>query len=156
MNRGLDAILGGWQVSGFIHLRSGTRFGVSSPVSRLNNGQGNRPDRIGDGNLPPGQRTLQRWFDTAVFVNHLEEQTYGTAGTNPLYADGQGQLDSSILKTFRITERQALEFRADFFNTFNHPDFNPPRATVGSSANGRVTATSIDGRRMQFGLRLSF
>jgi hypothetical protein len=156
MSRWLDQVIGGWQLSGFIHLRSGTRFGVTSPVSLLNNGQSNRPDRIGDGNVPPGQRTLQRWFDTSAFVNHLQEQTYGNAGTNPLFADGQAQLDSSIFKSFHITERQALQFRADFFNTFNHPDFSPPRAVVGSSANGRVTSTSIDGRRLQFGLRLSF
>ncbi|MCI0628112.1 MAG: carboxypeptidase regulatory-like domain-containing protein [Acidobacteria bacterium] len=156
MNPVLDHILGGWQYSGLIHLRSGTRFGVTSPVSRLNNGQGNRPDRIKDGNLPSGERTLERWYDTTAFVNHLEAQTYGNAGSNPLFADGQAQLDSSFFKTFKITERQALQFRVDMFNTFNHPDFNPPRARVGSSSNGRVTSTSIDGRRMQFGLRYSF
>jgi outer membrane receptor protein involved in Fe transport len=156
MNRALDAILGGWQLSGFLHLRSGTRFGVSSPVSLLNNGSGNRPDRIKDGNLPSDQRTLQHWYDTTAFVNHVQEQTYGNAGTNPLFADGQSQLDSSLFKTFRFTERVSLQFRADFFNTFNHPDFNPPRAVVGSSTNGVVTSTSIDGRRMQFGLRAAF
>ena len=143
-------------MSGFVHIRSGTRFGVTSPVSRLNNGQGNRPDRVKDGNLPAGERTLSRWYDTTAFVNHLQEQTYGNAGTNPLFADGQSQLDGSIFKTFPIAERSALQFRADFFNAFNHPDFSPPRASVGSSTNGRITATSIDGRRMQFGLRLSF
>src|SRR5712692_2306338 len=156
MNPWLDRIVGGWQMSGFVHVRSGTRFGVTSPVSRLNNGQGNRPDRVKDGNLPADERTLSRWYDTTAFVNHLQEQTYGNAGTNPLFADGQTQLDGSIFKTFQIAERSALQFRADFFNAFNHPDFSTPRASVGSSTNGRITATSIDGRRMQFGLRLSF
>jgi hypothetical protein len=52
MPRWLDQVAGGWQYSGFIFLRSGTRFDVGSPVSLLNNGQGNRPDRIKDGNLP--------------------------------------------------------------------------------------------------------
>ncbi len=155
-NRVLDALIGGWQLSAFVHLRSGTRFGVTSPVSLLNNGADNRPDRVADGNLPADQRTIQRWFDTSAFVNHLQEQTYGNAGTNPLFADGQSQIDSSLFKTFHPVERVSLQFRADFFNTFNHPDFNPPQAVVGSSSNGVVTSTSIDGRRMQFGLRLAF
>ncbi len=122
--------------------------GRTSPVSRLNKGQGNRPDRVSDGNLPPDERTLSRWY--------LQEQTYGNAGTNPLFSDGQTQLYGSIFKSFRIAEHSALQFRADFFNAFNHPDVSTPRASIGSSTNGRITATSIDGRRMQFGLRLSF
>jgi hypothetical protein len=151
----LDAIAGGWQYSGFVFLRSGTRFGVSGNTS-LNNGQTNRPDRIADGNLPVDQRTLDRWFDTDAFVRHADWATYGNAGTNPLLADGMAQLDSSIFKNFRLTERTNLAFRWDMFNTFNHPDFNPPTARVGSGANGRVTSTSIGSRSMQFGLRLSF
>jgi outer membrane receptor protein involved in Fe transport len=152
----LDQVIGGWEYSGFLFMRSGTRFGVGSPVSLLNNGQGNRPDRIKDGNLPKSERTLQRWYDTAAFVNHLEPLTYGTAGTNPLFADGEQQLDSSFFKTFRLIERWRLQFRADLINTFNHPNFNPPSATVGSGSNGRVTSTSVESRQVQFGLRLFF
>jgi hypothetical protein len=73
-----------------------------------------------------------------------------------LFADGQVQLDSSIFKTFRLRENLSLQFRTDLFNTFNHPDFNPPTARVGSSSDGRVTSTSTDPRRFQFGLRLFF
>lgn len=152
----LDAIVGGWQYSGFLFLRTGTRFGVSSGTSTLHNGQGNRPDRVKDGNLPPGERTLERWYDITAFVDHLEEQTYGNAGSNPLFADGMAQLDSSLFKTFKFTERANLQFRVDFFNTFNHPDFNPPTARVGRSSNGVVSSTSTDPRRLQFGLRLAF
>ncbi|MCW5980171.1 MAG: TonB-dependent receptor [Bryobacteraceae bacterium] len=151
----LDAIVGGWEYSGFVFLRSGTRFGVAGNTS-LNNGQTNRPDRIGDGNLPVDQRTLAHWYDTAAFVRHPDWATYGNAGTNPLFADGMAQLDSSIFKTFNITERVRTVFRWDLFNTFNHPDFNPPTARVGSGSNGRVTSTSVAPRGMQFGLRLYF
>ncbi|HWB99505.1 MAG TPA: hypothetical protein VG672_22500, partial [Bryobacteraceae bacterium] len=154
--RWLDQLVGGWQYSGFVFLRSGTRFGVSSPVSLLNNGQSNRPDRVKDGNLPKDQRTLQRWYDTTAFVNHLEPMTYGNAGTNPLFADGEQQLDSSLFKTFRPMERISLQFRADFINTFNHPNFAAPSATVGSGSNGRVTSTTVESRQIQFGLRLFF
>jgi hypothetical protein len=152
----LDHVIGGWEYSGFIFMRSGTRFGVGSPVSLLNNGQGNRPDRVKDGNLPKSERTLRRWYDTTAFVNHLEPLTYGTAGTNPLLADAEQQLDSSFFKTFRMVERLRLQFRADLINTFNHPNFNPPSATVGSGSNGVVTSTSVESRQIQFGLRLFF
>lgn len=155
MHPALDAIIGGWEYSGFIFLRSGTRFGVAGNTS-LNNGQTNRPDRITDGNLPVDQRTLAAWFDTSAFVRHSDWATYGNAGTNPLIADGLAQLDSSIFKTFSLTDRFRLVFRWDLFNTFNHPDFNPPTARVGSGSNGRVTATSVGPRGMQFGLRLFF
>ena len=104
MHPALDAIVGGWQYSGFIFLRSGTRFRVTGNTS-LNNAQTNRPDRIADGNLPTDQRTLDHWYDTSAFVRHTDWATYGNAGTNPLIADGMAQLDSSIFKTFNLTER---------------------------------------------------
>jgi hypothetical protein len=155
MNKVLDKFIGGWQYSAMMHIRSGTRFGVSGGTS-LNNSQTNRVDRIGDGNLPPDQRTLAHWFDTTAFVKHLDWATYGNVGTNPLFADGQVQLDSSLFKDFGIREGMVLQFRVDAFNTFNHPDFNPPNSKVGSQSIGVVTSTSTDPRRFQFGLRVRF
>jgi len=154
-NRFVDALLGGWQFSGFLHVRSGARFDVTSGDSTsLNNGQTNRPDRIGSGQL--SNRNVNQWFDTSAFVIHSTPMTYGTSGINPLHSDGQQQLDSSISKIFHITERQELQFRADAFNTFNHPNFAAPDAIVGDSAEGQVTSTSVDNRRLQFSLRYSF
>jgi hypothetical protein len=154
MNRGLDAVLGGWQYAGLIHVRSGTRFDVSSGVSLLNNGQGNRPDRICNGAISNPSPSM--WYNPACFVDDTVPQTYGNAGVNPLYADGQQQLDSSLFKTFNITERINLQFRVDMFNTFNHPNFAAPDSTVGDATVGQVFSTSVDNRRMQFGLRLHF
>jgi hypothetical protein len=82
--------------------------------------------------------------------------TYGNAGVNPLYSDGQQQLDSSLAKTFRVTERQQVEFRVDAFNTFNHPNFSASDSVVGDGAEGQVSSTSLDNRRLQFALRYSF
>jgi hypothetical protein len=75
---------------------------------------------------------------------------------NPLHADGKQQLDSSLSKTFHLTERQQLLFRTDVFNTFNHPNFAAPDSVVGDSAEGQVRATAIDNRRLQVALRYSF
>jgi hypothetical protein len=154
MNRALDAVVGGWQYSGLIHVRSGIRFDVYSGVSLLNNGQGNRPNRVCNGAI--SNPTPNMWFNPACFVDDTIPMTYGNAGVNPLYADGQQQLDSSFFKTFNITERVNLQFRADMFNTFNHPNFGAPDSFVGDPAMGQVFYTSVDNRRMQFGLRLHF
>src|SRR5579864_9022339 len=153
-NRAVDTVLGGWQYAGLIHVRSGTRFTVSSGVSLLNNGQGNRPNRICNGAISNPSPNL--WFDTSCYVDDTVPDTYGNSGINPLYADGQQQLDSSLSKTFAITERVNLQFRVDVFNTFNHTNFAAPDSGVGDSTIGQVFSTSVDQRRMQFGLRLHF
>ena len=113
-----------------------------------------RPDRIANGTL--SNPTANAWFDTSAFVAHSTPMTYGTSGINPLHSDGQQQLDSSLSKIFRITERQQLQFRVDAFNTFNHPNFMAPDSNVGDGGEGQVTATSVDNRRLQFALRYSF
>ncbi|MCU1250540.1 MAG: hypothetical protein JWQ49_3569 [Edaphobacter sp.] len=153
-SRLVDTLIGGWEYSALLHMRSGVRFDVTSTVSTLNNGQGNRPDRVGTGKL--SHPTIARWFDTTAFVNHLQEGTYGNSGINPLHGDDQIQLDSSLAKTFPLYESTRLEFRVDAFNTFNHPDFGLPDAIVGDAAEGQVTSTSVDNRRLQVSLRLSF
>jgi len=154
-NRFVDALLGGWEYSGLLHIRSGARFDVTaSDGTTLNNGQNNRADRVGNGQL--SHPTVAQWFDTSAFVVHSTAMTYGNAGINPLHSDGQQQLDSSLSKTFSLTERHKIEFRTDVFNTFNHPNFAAPDATVGDGAEGQVSSTSVDNRRLQFSLRYSF
>jgi len=153
-NRLVDTVLGGWEYSALLHMRSGVRFDVTSSVSHLNNGQGNRPDRIGSGKLD--HPTIAKWFDTSAFIDHQAEGTYGDAGVDPLHGDDQIQLDSSLAKTFNLFEGTQLEFRADAFNTLNHPDFGTPDANVGDGGEGQITSTSVDNRRMQLSLRLSF
>jgi hypothetical protein len=153
-NRLTDAVLGGWQYSSLLHMRSGVRFDVTSAVSHLNNGQSNRADRVGNGKL--SHPTIADWFDTSAFIDHAGQGTYGDAGVFPLYGDDQIQLDSSLDKTFVLVESTRLDFRVDAFNTFNHPDFGTPDSTVGDSGEGQVTSTSVDNRRLQLSLRLSF
>jgi hypothetical protein len=153
-NRAVDAVLGGWQYSGFVTIRSGLRFDVTSDVSLLNNGQNNRPNRVCTGTVP--NPTVNMWFDTTCFTDDLAVDSYGNAGINPLHTDGLQQLDSSLFKTFKATERINLQLRVDAFNTFNHPNFSAPDNVVGDPTEGQIFSTSIDNRRMQFGLRLFF
>jgi hypothetical protein len=154
-NRFTDELIGGWEYSALVHIRSGVRFDVTgNDTYFLNNGQTNRPNRIGSGKL--ANPTVAGWFDTSAFVIDTTPESYGNSGIDPLYADGQQQLDSSISKFFPIVEGQQLELRVDAFNTFNHPNFSPPDSGVGDGTEGEVFSTSTDNRRLQFALRYTF
>jgi hypothetical protein len=63
---------------------------------------------------------------------------------------------ASIFKEFPVRERMKLQYRAEFFNLFNHPVFDLPNATIGSPSAGRITATVGTPRDIQFSLRLAF
>jgi hypothetical protein len=164
MNKIADAVVGGWQYSGYLRWNTGPRFTVSQSCSFYNNGSGPSPDRVGNGNLPRNRRTLGPWFDINAFkihgcdpINHAEQLgTDGNEGTNPLFADGQVQLDSSLSKYFNVTERFNLEFRVDAFNTLNHTNWGIPDANLQDATYGQITYASTTNRQMQFGLHLTF
>jgi hypothetical protein len=91
---------------------------------------------------------------------------YGNSGSGIMLGPGQFNWDISILKNTRLTERQLLQFRTEFFNAFNHPQFNNPNNSGGfltnsipnvSSGNfGQIATTSVNPRVIQFGLKYSF
>jgi hypothetical protein len=60
------------------------------------------------------------------------------------------------MKSFAIRENKRLQFRAEFFNLGNHPNFAPPNSTVNSTSVGIITSTVTEARQIQFGLRLDF
>jgi hypothetical protein len=113
-----------------------------------------RPNRICDGNLPPSQRSPTHWFDTSCFVQ-AAPNTYGNAGTNFLDGPGYRNIDFAAMKVFSITERQRIQFRSEFFNAFNTPNFGFPGVTRGSVAFGQIT-TAYPGRNIQFALKYMF
>jgi hypothetical protein len=62
----------------------------------------------------------------------------------------------SLAKTFKVKEAQTVEFRTEFFNTFNHPQFLNPSANVALPSFGQITATSVNPRLIQFALKYLF
>ena len=82
--------------------------------------------------------------------------TFGNSGRNVLRGPGRVNLDLSLFKAFPILERVQLQFRAEFFNLFNTPQFDLPFATIGSPGAGTVTSLVGNPRQIQFGLRLAF
>jgi hypothetical protein len=81
---------------------------------------------------------------------------FGNAPGGILLGPGQNNWDMSIAKTTRMRESQSVQFRAEFFNTFNHPQFALPNLSLSSGTPGQITGTSVSPRILQFALKYSF
>ncbi|MBV9481384.1 MAG: TonB-dependent receptor [Acidobacteria bacterium] len=161
LNQGgvLDAILGGWHVGGIIALRSGFPFSPQIGFDPSNTGSPGlqRSNQIGNGRLSDATPSL--WFNVNDFpVPNCPNGCFGNARKNSLEGPGGKTVDLSLRKFFRFTEQLNLEFRAEFFNAFNHPVFSQPDAfiTDGPGAAGVITSTVIPQRQVQFALKLHF
>jgi hypothetical protein len=162
LNRGgaLNAILGGWRVSGIITLQSGFPISALSNQDYSNTGTLSlRPDRLCNGS---GQKTVSAWFNAACFSTAALQQAlaagtprFGNAGRNILEGPGLSNLDIALLKDFRLTERFKLEFRAEFYNAFNQAHFGPPSTLIGNSNVGQISSAGAP-RDVQFGLKVGF
>jgi hypothetical protein len=156
-------VLGGWETNGIINLRSGLPFSVTSGIDDSLSGiNKDRADLMGNPGLPSGRSTAQQllqWFNTQAFAANALG-TFGNSERNFLQGPGLATFDSSIVRSFRIPkgpfrETQSLQFRAEFFNTLNRPNFNNPNATVTSSIFGRITSAA-DPRILQLGLKFVY
>jgi hypothetical protein len=158
-NRLLDLAFGGWHLGGIYTLTSGFPFSPQLGYDPSNTGDQGvvRADRIANGNLQSGQRDPSLWFDINAFP-FPAQYTFGNAGRNILIGPGVNLLDGSIRKEFATTETQRLEFRAEFFNMLNHPNFSQPDNLIddGPGAAGVITSVAIPMRQIQFGLKYRF
>jgi hypothetical protein len=80
--------------------------------------------------------------------------TFGNAGRNILIGPGFVTWDSGVDKEFRMNERFGLQFRLEFFNLLNRPNFGLPNASIGSAGAGTITTVVTNARQVQFALRL--
>lgn len=163
---GSPAVLSdGWELGGILTLQTGQPFSVLTGANNSRTSEGNdRPDLVGDPNSGP--RTVQRFFNTDAFrLNKL--LTFGNSGRNIVRGPNFRNFDFSVLKNTRIGERFTTQFRAEFFNLTNHPNFALP-SNVESAANfgalfqtpdvaqNNVGLGSGGPRLIQFGLKLTF
>ncbi|PYV08534.1 MAG: hypothetical protein DMG07_25535 [Acidobacteria bacterium] len=146
-------VLGGWQANGILTLQTGLPFTPTLASATVNTGGASRPNRTGDGSLDT--RTVNRWFDVNAFTPP-PSFTYGDAGRNILDGPGRKNVDFSVFKDFRITEDTRVQFRAEFFNLTNTPQFDLPNATIGSGPAGTISSTIGIPRQIQFGLKVAF
>ncbi len=146
--------LGGWQLSGIVTLASGNPFDIFFQPATLNTGTTQRPDRIRDGRI--GDWTLEQYFEPSAFVSPAAF-AYGNSGRNVLRGPGVNTWDFSVIKNTNITDRYRLQWRTDFFNAFNNPQFNPPGNTIGTPQAGRINSTRFStNRQIQFVMKLFF
>lgn len=150
----LDRFVGGWQMSGILTQRSGfpiTIRGVdrSGTISR-----GPRADRIGDGKGTRDVGPGTTFFDTAAFAIP-QTGTFGSSANGVVRGPNQRTFDLSLQKTFNIDEKRRLEFRSEFFNLTNTPQFNAPNRFVQSATFGEVTSSQGE-REIQFALKFYF
>ena len=153
-------LLGGWQVNSMVTMYTGGVFSVTAAGGSLNApGNGQTADQIKPAVEIYGTRDL--WFDPTAYAP-VTAVRFGTSGWDQLRGPGLINLDLSIYRAFRITERFKMQFRAEGFNATNTPHFGNPRSDISSSQPGLITGVQntgregIDERMFRFGLRLSF
>jgi len=155
-SRALNLVVGGWQAAGIATLQTGFPTTVTVGGDIPNAGTGStRGNLNGVGNLPNSERTLERWFNTAAFSRPLAF-TFGTSSRTNIDRPGTRAFDFSAQKFFAITERWRLQFRAEFFNFFNHPNFGSPGTGVDNPAAFGVIRSAMGGREGQLALKLIF
>ena len=151
------AALSGWRLNAIFTAQSGAPFTVNLSVDRANIGAGpaQRPDQLRDPNLPRGERTPERWFDTSAFALQAPF-TFGSAPRNSVIGPGYANVDFALAKIWMpgTTGRQ-FEFRWEVFNLFNRANFDLPNRTFGNPNFGRIFSAKSP-REMQFGLRFGF
>jgi hypothetical protein len=159
LNQGgvLNAILGGWHLGGIITLRSGFPFSPAIGFDPSNTGSPGleRSNQIGTGSVP--HPNINMWFNPADFpIPNCANGCFGNAGKNILEGPGGKLADLDARKLFNLTDRFNLEFRAEFFNAFNHAVFSQPDNFITDSSVGTITGTVIPQREIQFALKLAF
>jgi hypothetical protein len=151
-------ILSNWQINGITRYTSGRAFTVTSGVdTNLDGNNVDRPNLAGDPNLPTGRSRsvmLKQYFLPSAFQTPATGLN-GTAGRDILYGPGFANWDLSFFKNIPIHESHRLQFRAEFFNIFNKPNFNPPVAVLNNPNVGVILGAGA-GRVIQFGLKYSF
>jgi hypothetical protein len=157
-------ILGDWQVNGITTLMSGTPFTVydSNDVDlqggapEISGFSSNRPNLVGNPNSGP--RKTQEWFNVSAF-QRLDPVTnagqFGNEGRNVVQGPGYQEWDFSAFKNIPIRESKSLQFRAEFFNVFNHANFRLPDNDISSPNFGRITE-ALAGRQVQLALKFLF
>ena len=134
-----DRLGNGWQISGIITAQTGQPFSVLTGANQSSTGLGDdRPDLVGDPNAGP--KTVAKYFNTAAFVLNLP-LTFGNAGRNIVTGPGFTDVDFALMKTTMITEHTNLQFRAEFFNILNHPNFALPNNVLTSPSFGALYQT---------------
>jgi hypothetical protein len=161
--KGAAKLISGWQLNGITSLLSGFPFTPLAGSNRSGDGNTRNPDRP---NLSPSftgpiilhQQT--KWFDPAAFALPTTG-TFGSIGRGTFRGPNLANVDLSLLKNTSLSERVSMQFRAEFFNAFNHVNLGPPNTTVFSGTSvspsaGLISTLATDSRRIQLGVKIIY
>jgi hypothetical protein len=153
----VNAVVGGWQVSGIFKRSSGLPL-MFSAVNNTSSFGGSQFPNVSDIKAARlDEPTIDRWFNTSVF-SQPAQFTFGNAPRffSNLRADGVNNWDISLSKNFHFLERMRAQFRAEFFNAFNRTQFSAPNTSIAAQNFGQVTAQRNRARNIQLALRINF
>lgn len=138
----LNAVLGNWTMGGILTLQTGVPVQVAR---QHNNGSSAKLDNP----------TIGRWYNTSVFTP-IDAFTIGDVGRllPDVRKDGLRNIDLSITKAFRLTERFTLRLRGEFFNAANHPSFGMPISGVSNPAFGSINSQANRPRSVQMAAKV--
>jgi hypothetical protein len=166
-------IVKGWQVNGILSMSSGYPFEIqenrTAQVNAIGNRDNLRPSLIPGGNSNPVRSgNPDAYVDASQFVL-APVGMFGNLGRNTVRSPGLVDFDGSLFKNFTLAEEHKLQFRAEFFNLFNRPNFGAPVGNNGPNnamlvntdgtpnANfGQITYTRTPARQIQVALRYTF
>ena len=153
------SVFGGWQMSGILTFSTGNpvRVGTIGDTNAIG-GEGNYPDATGL-SATAGAGTVNQFWNINAFdlTNPELRYRFGNSGRNTLIGPGYGQLDSSVMKTFRLPiEAHTLQLRWEAFNISNYPNWNFPSTDIRNAATFGRVLTARQMREMQFGLKYVF
>ena len=171
-SKSLNVLLGGWEVATVVTVQSGTALTIAD--TNANNVFGISEDRAQlTGNCTKGQLVtagsigskLNHYFNTACFTTPPVigvdgiGTAFGDSGTGIADGPGQANLDLAVSKNFALgwpVENSSLQFRAEFYNALNHPQFANPDTNFTSPTFGVISSTAVNPRVGQLALRFSF
>ena len=153
LNRGLDAVIGGWQVNTSFERQSGAPLSFGDVIFN-----GSDYSQIA---LTPGSRSVDQWFNTSLFEKSSSKQRQFDIRTFPKYISSvrgpnQSQWNGSAFKTVQLERSLAMQFRVECYDIVSHSNFDAPNTTVTGSSFGVISSQGSPSRQFQAALRLFF
>jgi hypothetical protein len=156
----MGRLLGGWQVNVLASDQSGVPLNCLDPTDSANVGFGGRCNYAPGHGTPPPQQNFQQTgfaFNPSFFAPKAPGQEFGNTGSDILRTGPINNVDFSLFKNIAFTETKSLQFRAEFFNGFNIPQFLAPDTSVIDPTFGKyLPGSAAPGREIQLALKLIF